>query len=171
MNIKVFSIMLLCSLFLACSRGVKLDSLKQRGGIYYYLKSGEPFSGRVLMEQKKISGDTYLAAYYTFRGGMPSGKWESFGYNKEIIQKGFFQPVKEMEDFIKEIPSLLRININEYSEGDLNFYDIYLIVPTLDSSAKTIQKDVIIKKLIKKRIITPDEKKEINSCDFYTGEF
>jgi hypothetical protein len=164
---------LFLAVILSCGQKRELSKLIERGSLYYYENSNKPFTGKVYSKQKNLSNDTFISASYTFKNGVPDGKWKTFGYSREIIQEGIFQPVFETSNLKLGFISLSRINVCRYSEGKFPLIDIYIIskTPNLDSGKFVQKKQSLITWLIKNGYLKETEIKNINSCEMFSGEF
>jgi hypothetical protein len=122
--------------FFSCKKKENLDTLI--GKDFLYFARGDtvhPFSGKAY---KKVTnrGTEYILASYSFKEGIPNGKWKVWGYSNEVLQSGNFTPILNIGELKNDFPNLKRINIDRYTEGtDDKMIDLFLIStnPSRDS--------------------------------------
>jgi len=143
-------------LLISCNpSSLNLSDLKNQNSIYYY--RSVPYSGKIY--------STYDGGRISFKAklkdGIPIGEWQSIGYQGEIIQHGYYNPIIVDGLKIRISDNYLIVNrivFNEFYEGDHSILFIDFIssgvieeIPIVDSilqiqANKFMPKDIISKK-------------------------
>jgi hypothetical protein len=121
-NIIIFILMSIC---IGCQDNViNINDmmLKQNK---YFLKSNIdiPYTGVAI---SKYSEGT-VSDKTSFVNGIPNGEWTSYGYENEVIQKGFYKPSFVGDKAIPSIGEIKRVNVCAIKEGEFKFSYIYII--------------------------------------------
>jgi hypothetical protein len=143
---------------------VGLDELKMRQNKYYFGSSQKPYSGKII--SKYDNG--YISNIIEMKDGIPNGKWVVYGYKKEIIQEGFYNPitVSNEADFFKN--SIKRLNVCTTKEGEVEFKDILIITDASDKKELGDEKSKILAFLRSHSMIVNGD--TINEIKYVRGE-
>ncbi|MBN8679531.1 MAG: hypothetical protein J0M29_14975 [Chitinophagales bacterium] len=152
--------LLRCFLFaiplISCNpSSLHLADLKNQNSLYYYRDM--PYSGKVY--------STYDGGQISFRAefkdGIPYGEWQSIGYQGEIIQYGYYNPVIVDSLKVKSHGNdfdVKRIVFNEFYEGDYSILYVDLIsnnvieeIPIVDSMMQIQANRFMPPKIISKK--------------------
>jgi hypothetical protein len=165
----LFAFALIC-----CGRKIDLSELVNKNFLYFpKADTLKPFSGTA--DGKDTSrGTEYVLTSYTFKNGIPNGKWKAYGYQHETIMNGRFTPVLKIEEIKNDFPDLKRINIDRYTEGtDEKMVDLLLISgnPSINSINYKIKKKILLEYLVRKRYLLEEEIPKIYEYVVSEGEF
>ena len=104
---------------------VPLEDLEYKNSRYYFHE--RVFSGQAYA---MFDSQTSISFRAKFENGIPSGSWQSFGYQGEVIQYGTYSP-KTLQDFEIEIDKspvkIERISLIEFHEGNYSILYVVLI--------------------------------------------
>jgi hypothetical protein len=175
--IKAISFLLaatFCATTISCRKAENLNELINKGFLYYSKNEPlKPFNGTAY-SNKMMRGIEHRMSSYNFKNGVPSGSWEAYGYQNEILQTGAFTPVFKIDEIKNKFPYLNRININRYTEGTKEkLIDIFLISskPATDSINYKSRKNDLLDYLVEREYLLKSEIPLIAEYVISNGEF
>jgi hypothetical protein len=169
-----FLVATFCATTISCRRAENLNELINKDFLYYSKNEPlKPFNGTAY-SSKMIRGIEHRMSSYNFKNGVPSGGWEAYGHQNEILQTGAFTPVFRIAEIKKKFPYLKRININRYTEETKEkLIDIFLISskPATDSISYKLRKNDLFDYLVEREYLLKNEIPLIVDYVISNGEF
>lgn len=142
MNKLIKSLLILSSIFMGCKNSVPIENLVFVNNKLYTSEGMTSFTGR---GYSKFPSGT-ISNKITFINGVPDGEWVSYGYEGEVIQKGFYSPRFLKHDSVGFVKGVLRINICKIQEGSSATSCLFII--TNKTPSKLSKGELRFKKLL-----------------------